>query len=49
MLNILDVLLVVFITLKLIGVIDWSWWLVLMPFYVPLCLGLIVVTLLKEK
>ncbi len=24
---------VVFVTLKLCGVIDWSWWLVLLPFY----------------
>ena len=24
---------VVFVTLKLVGVIDWAWWLVLLPFY----------------
>lgn len=23
---------IVFVTLKLVGVIDWSWWLVLLPF-----------------
>lgn len=27
---------VVFITLKLTGVIDWSWWWVLAPFWIPL-------------
>lgn len=26
-----EVLTIVFIVLKLIGVIDWSWWLVLLP------------------
>lgn len=26
---------IVFIVLKLIGVINWSWWFVLAPFYVP--------------
>ena len=25
----------IFITLKLTGYIDWSWWLVLMPLFVP--------------
>lgn len=27
---------VVFVTLKLIGHIDWSWWWVLAPFWLPL-------------
>ena len=27
-----------FIALKLTGVIDWSWWLVLLPIYAPLAL-----------
>lgn len=27
---------VVFITLKLCGVIDWSWWWVTCPFWIPL-------------
>lgn len=30
---ILLILTVLFVTLKLIGVIDWSWWLVLIPVY----------------
>ena len=32
---------IVFITLKLLGKIDWSWWWVLAPVWVPLALGLI--------
>lgn len=32
---------VVFVTLKLCKVIDWSWWFVLMPFYLPLGLFLV--------
>lgn len=27
---------IVFITLKLLGVIDWSWWLVFIPVYVSI-------------
>ena len=30
-----EVLGIVFIVLKLVGVIDWSWWLVLLPIYAP--------------
>ncbi len=29
---------IVFITLKLIGTIDWSWWLVLSPIWIPIAL-----------
>ena len=32
----LDTLLIVLITLKVSGVITWSWWLVLLPLIVPL-------------
>jgi hypothetical protein len=35
------VLLVVFIVLKLIHVIDWSWWWVLSPLWIPL--GIVVI------
>lgn len=40
----LTVLALIFITLKLIGVIAWSWWLVLLPLYggTAIVLGLIV-------
>jgi len=32
-LGLLPILGIVFVVLKLTAVIDWSWWLVLMPFY----------------
>jgi hypothetical protein len=32
-LGLLSVLGIIFVVLKLVGVIDWSWWLVLLPFY----------------
>ena len=30
----------IFITLKLVGVIDWSWWWVLSPFWIPVVIAL---------
>jgi len=33
--SILEVLLVVFVVLKLTGNIDWSWWWVTSPFWIP--------------
>lgn len=33
-----SVLTIVFIVLKLVGVIDWSWWWVLSPFWISLIL-----------
>jgi len=44
--QILTILFVVFIVLKLIGTIDWSWWWVLAPSWLPTLL-LIVVSLIK--
>ncbi len=38
--GILGVLGIVFITLKLVGVITWPWWVVLLPLYGPVVLGL---------
>lgn len=40
--NVGDVLLIVFIILKLIGVINWSWWWVLSPLWFSLAIVLIV-------
>ena len=37
---------VVFVTLKLIGTITWSWWWVLAPFWIPALLAIILLTLL---
>lgn len=40
-LGLLDVILVVNIILKLIGVIDWSWWVVLWPLWISI--GVVVI------
>lgn len=37
-LSICDLLLVVFITLKLTHTIDWSWWWVFAPLWIPLAI-----------
>ena len=36
---------IVFIVLKLLGVITWSWWVVLLPFYGPLVIVLVVLAI----
>lgn len=41
-----DILLVVFIVLKLCHVIDWSWWWVLAPFWIPLLIAIIVIIII---
>jgi hypothetical protein len=33
---------IVFIVLKLIGKIDWSWWLVLSPIWIPMLLVFVI-------
>jgi hypothetical protein len=38
----LELLLVVFVTLKLCKVISWSWWYVMTPLWIPVLLALIV-------
>lgn len=40
--NAMSILGIVFVTLKLLGYIDWSWWWVLAPFWVPSALGLVI-------
>ena len=42
-LGILDVLLVVFIVLKLIGVIDWGWLWVLSPLWISILIVLVMI------
>lgn len=42
----IDVLQIVFIVLKLCGVIKWSWWLVLMPLWISLGIGVILIIIL---
>jgi len=39
------VLLVVFIVLKLVGVISWSWWWVISPLWIPLGLALVLLAI----
>lgn len=41
----LGLLAILFIGLKLGGLIDWSWWLVLLPLYGPLTLVLAIVAI----
>lgn len=42
-LSLSTVVLVVFVILKLVGVIAWSWWWVLAPLWIPIALWLIVI------
>ena len=44
--GILGLLGVAFVVLKLVGVIDWSWWLVTLPFYGPVILLIIILTII---
>ncbi len=43
--SILTILGIVFIVLKLCHVIDWSWIWVLAPFWIPLLVALVIITL----
>lgn len=52
--GIIDLLVILFIGLKLANVIDWSWWVVLAGWWVQIALGagyycLVVLTLALEK
>lgn len=40
--GILGVIGIVLVILKLVGTIDWSWWLVLLPFYGPAAIVLLI-------
>ena len=41
---------VVFVTLKLTKIIDWSWWWVLAPFWVPvLCVALFAIWFIRKR
>ena len=44
--GIADILLVVFVVLKLVGVINWSWWWVLSPFWIAVAIYAIVVAVI---
>ena len=40
--GLLEILLIVFVILKLVGTIDWSWWWVLSPILISFALGVII-------
>lgn len=42
----LGVLTILFIALKLLGKIDWSWWWVLAPMWIPISLVIIVLIII---
>lgn len=42
----LDALLLIFIVLKLIGVITWSWWVVLIPLWIEIILVIIFILII---
>lgn len=51
-----ETLLLIFLTLKLTNLIDWSWWWVLSPIWIPTCIAttviiiyLIILIYLKRK
>jgi len=44
--SILTILFVVFVTLKLTGNIDWSWWWVISPLWLPIAILLVVMNML---
>ena len=44
-LNFLEALFLVFLALKLAGKIDWSWWWVFAPLWVPVAAGVFVIGL----
>lgn len=44
--GITTILFVVFLVLKLTGVISWSWWWVTAPLWIPICLGLTIIIIL---
>lgn len=37
----IELLQIVFVALKLCGVIDWSWWIVLLPTLIPVALAIV--------
>ena len=48
--KLLDVLCVIFVVLKLVGVISWSWWWVFSPILIPLAIFfvLLIIKLILE-
>lgn len=46
-LNFMELLAIVFITCKLLGVITWSWWIVFIPLYIDIGLPIFVLFILN--
>ena len=46
-LNFSEALVIVFVVLKLTGYIDWSWWMILSPFWIPIAITLAVIVILN--
>jgi len=42
-----QLLTILFVGLKLTGLITWSWWLVLSPLYLPFVIGLVIILLVS--
>jgi len=40
------VLFLIFMTLKLTGSIDWSWWWVTSPLWIPITLGVVIISII---
>lgn len=43
--GLLEVLTVIFVILKLVGVISWSWWVVLIPLYILLVIYAVLISI----
>ena len=41
--SVLGILLIIFVVLKLVGVVTWSWWVVLIPLWIEIGLLIIVI------
>lgn len=39
---------IVFITLKLCGIIDWAWWIVLSPIWAPILIWFVLVLIIRN-
>ena len=44
--TVLDVLAIIFIVLKLVGVINWSWWWVLSPIWISIILIIVIIIIM---
>ena len=45
--GVMTILLIVFIVLKLCGLISWSWWWVLSPLWIPIAIAILVIFIMS--